>query len=62
MTEVLSRGAGLYLIDGRVALCLANQPLPARPIRPGDRLEVSLDGSEQVSVGLEQVLLGFAVV
>lgn len=41
VTEVLSRGAGLYLIDGRVALCLANQPLPARPIRPGDRLELS---------------------
>ncbi|CAL9694165.1 unnamed protein product [Knipowitschia caucasica] len=41
VTEVLSRGAGLYVIDSKVGLCLANQPLPTRRIRPGDVVQVS---------------------
>uniref|UniRef100_A0A3B4BHF4 CST complex subunit CTC1 n=1 Tax=Periophthalmus magnuspinnatus TaxID=409849 RepID=A0A3B4BHF4_9GOBI len=39
--DVLSRGAGLYVIDRKVGLCLANQPLPLRAIRPGDTLQIS---------------------
>ena len=41
MTSVLSEGAGLYVIDGKVGLCLAYQPLGRRGLRPGAEIELS---------------------
>uniref|UniRef100_A0A3B4ZN24 CST complex subunit CTC1 n=1 Tax=Stegastes partitus TaxID=144197 RepID=A0A3B4ZN24_9TELE len=40
VTKVVSEGAGLYVIDGRVGLCLAYQPMPKRKLRAGDRVEL----------------------
>lgn len=42
MTEVVSEGAGLYVIDRKVGLCLAYQPTLRRTLRAGDSVEVSL--------------------
>lgn len=41
VTEVVSEGAGLYVIDRRVGLCLAYQPSLRRKLRVGDTVEVS---------------------
>lgn len=41
VTEVVSEGAGLYVIDRRVGLCLAYQPSLKRKLRVGDTVEVS---------------------
>lgn len=41
MTEVVSEGAGLYVLDGKVGLCVAYQPAAKRKLRAGDRVEVS---------------------
>lgn len=41
MTEVVSEGAGLYVIDKKVGLCLAYQPALRRKLRVGDTVEVS---------------------
>lgn len=43
MTQVVSEGAGLYVIDKTVGLCLAYQPSLRRKLRAGDEVEVSLD-------------------
>ena len=40
MTSVLSEGAGLYVIDGKVGLCLAYQPLDRLGLRPGVEIEL----------------------
>ncbi|XP_047441617.1 CST complex subunit CTC1 isoform X2 [Mugil cephalus] len=40
VTEVVSEGAGLYVIDRKVGLCLAYQPPGRRKLRPGDRVEL----------------------
>ncbi|XP_068444509.1 CST complex subunit CTC1 isoform X2 [Clinocottus analis] len=40
VTEVVSEGAGLYVIDRRVGLCLAYQPTLRRKLRPGDSVEL----------------------
>lgn len=47
VTEVVSEGAGLYVIDRKVGLCLAYQPALRRKLRVGDSVEVSFrfDGS-----------------
>lgn len=37
----MSEGAGLYLLDRKVGLCLAYQPPARRKLRPGDQVEVS---------------------
>lgn len=42
MTEVVSAGAGLYVMDRRVSLCLAYQPSLKRELRVGDSVQVSL--------------------
>lgn len=41
VTEVVSEGAGLYVLDGKVGLCVAYQPAAKRKLRAGDRVEVS---------------------
>lgn len=41
MTEVVSAGAGLYVMDGKVGLCLAYQPPLRRELRAGDSVQVS---------------------
>ncbi|KAI3375931.1 hypothetical protein L3Q82_016356, partial [Scortum barcoo] len=41
VTEVVSEGAGLYVIDKKVGLCLAYQPTLRRRLRAGDSVEVS---------------------
>lgn len=41
LTEVVSEGAGLYVIDRKVGLCLAYQPALRRKLRVGDSVEVS---------------------
>lgn len=41
VTEVVSEGAGLYVIDRRVGFCLAYQPSLRRKLRVGDTVEVS---------------------
>lgn len=41
MTQVVSEGAGLFIIDKEVGLCLAYQPSPRRNLRVGDKVEVS---------------------
>ncbi|XP_059210296.1 CST complex subunit CTC1 isoform X2 [Centropristis striata] len=40
VTEVVSEGAGLYVIDRKVGLCLAYQPALRRNLRPGDTVEL----------------------
>ncbi|XP_060951768.1 CST complex subunit CTC1 [Limanda limanda] len=40
VTEVVSEGAGLYVIDRKVGLCLAYQPTRRRSLRAGDRVEL----------------------
>ncbi|CAN9509395.1 unnamed protein product [Ophioblennius macclurei] len=40
VTEVTSEGAGLYVLDGKVGLCLAYQPRWRRSLRAGDRVEL----------------------
>ncbi|XP_035986969.1 CST complex subunit CTC1 isoform X4 [Fundulus heteroclitus] len=40
VTEVVSEGAGLYLMDRKVGLCLAYQPPERRRLRAGDQLEL----------------------
>lgn len=40
VTEVVSEGAGLYLLDGKVGLCVAYQPAARRKLRAGDRVEL----------------------
>ncbi|XP_078101338.1 CST complex subunit CTC1 isoform X2 [Sander vitreus] len=40
VTEVVSEGAGLYVIDRKVGLCLAYQPTPRRKLRAGDSVEL----------------------
>ncbi|XP_027866270.1 CST complex subunit CTC1 [Xiphophorus couchianus] len=40
VTEVMSEGAGLYLLDRKVGLCLAYQPPARRKLRPGDQVEL----------------------
>ncbi|XP_073332264.1 CST complex subunit CTC1 [Pagrus major] len=40
VTEVVSEGAGLYVIDGKVGLCLAYQPTLRRKLRAGDSVEL----------------------
>ncbi|KAM9414363.1 CST complex subunit CTC1 isoform 2-T4 [Pholidichthys leucotaenia] len=40
VTEVVNEGAGLYVMDGKVGLCLAYQPTARRKLRLGDRLEL----------------------
>ncbi|XP_074555074.1 CST complex subunit CTC1 isoform X1 [Halichoeres trimaculatus] len=40
VTEVVSEGAGLYVIDRKVGLCLAYQPGPRRKLRVGDSVEL----------------------
>ncbi|KAL3050797.1 hypothetical protein OYC64_001129 [Pagothenia borchgrevinki] len=40
VTEVVSEGAGLYVMDRRVGLCLAFQPALRRKLRTGDTLEL----------------------
>ncbi|XP_043954543.1 CST complex subunit CTC1 isoform X3 [Gambusia affinis] len=40
VTEVVSEGAGLYLLDRKVGLCLAYQPPARRKLRPGDQVEL----------------------
>lgn len=41
VSQVVSEGAGLYVIDRQVGLCLAYQPSPRRRLRAGDGVEVS---------------------
>ncbi|GLD75216.1 CST complex subunit CTC1-like protein, partial [Lates japonicus] len=43
VTEVVSEGAGLYVIDGQVGLCLAYQPSLRRKLRAGDRIQLHHD-------------------
>ncbi|XP_044039740.1 CST complex subunit CTC1 isoform X2 [Siniperca chuatsi] len=40
VTEVVSEGAGLYVIDRKVGLCLAYQPTLRRKLRAGDSVEL----------------------
>ncbi|KAK2899275.1 CST complex subunit CTC1 isoform X1 [Channa argus] len=40
VTHVVSEGAGLYMIDGIVGLCLAYQPSLRRKLRAGDDVEL----------------------
>ncbi|XP_034721865.1 CST complex subunit CTC1, partial [Etheostoma cragini] len=40
VTEVVSEGAGLYVIDRKVGLCLAYQPTPRRKLRAGDSVQL----------------------
>ncbi|KAM3590263.1 uncharacterized protein V6R79_006747 [Siganus canaliculatus] len=40
VTEVVSEGAGLYVMDGKVGLCLAYQPTLRRKLRAGDGVEL----------------------
>lgn len=40
VTEVVSAGAGLYVMDGTVGLCLAYQPPLRRELRAGDSVQV----------------------
>ncbi|KAI3375949.1 hypothetical protein L3Q82_016362 [Scortum barcoo] len=40
VTEVVSEGAGLYVIDKKVGLCLAYQPTLRRRLRAGDSVEL----------------------
>uniref|UniRef100_A0A3B4U092 CST complex subunit CTC1 n=2 Tax=Seriola dumerili TaxID=41447 RepID=A0A3B4U092_SERDU len=40
VTEVVSEGAGLYVIDRMVGLCLAYQPRPERKLRAGDTVQL----------------------
>ncbi|TMS01231.1 CST complex subunit CTC1 [Larimichthys crocea] len=40
VTEVVSEGAGLYVIDRKVGLCLAYQPTLRRTMRAGDSVEL----------------------
>ncbi|XP_062239950.1 CST complex subunit CTC1 isoform X2 [Platichthys flesus] len=40
VTEVVSEGAGLYVIDRKVGLCLAYQPTQRRSLRAGDCVEL----------------------
>ncbi|XP_061566120.1 CST complex subunit CTC1-like [Cololabis saira] len=40
VTEVVSEGAGLYVIDRKVGLCLAYQPSARRKLRAGDQVEL----------------------
>ncbi|XP_044197449.1 CST complex subunit CTC1 [Thunnus albacares] len=40
VTEVVSEGAGLYVIDRTVGLCLAYQPMLSRKLRAGDAVEL----------------------
>uniref|UniRef100_A0A3Q3EZY6 CST complex subunit CTC1 n=1 Tax=Kryptolebias marmoratus TaxID=37003 RepID=A0A3Q3EZY6_KRYMA len=40
VTEVISEGAGLYVIDKKVGLCVAYQPSARRKLRAGDRVEL----------------------
>ncbi|XP_035986962.1 CST complex subunit CTC1 isoform X1 [Fundulus heteroclitus] len=40
VTEVVSEGAGLYLMDRKVGLCLAYQPPERRRLRAGDQVEL----------------------
>ncbi|XP_068164844.1 CST complex subunit CTC1 isoform X2 [Antennarius striatus] len=40
VTEVVSEGAGLYVIDGTVGLCVAYQPALQRGLRAGDSVEL----------------------
>ncbi|CAB1429269.1 unnamed protein product [Pleuronectes platessa] len=40
VTEVVSEGAGLYVIDRKVGLCLAYQPTRRRSLRAGDSVEL----------------------
>uniref|UniRef100_A0A096LY92 CST complex subunit CTC1 n=1 Tax=Poecilia formosa TaxID=48698 RepID=A0A096LY92_POEFO len=40
VTEVVNEGAGLYLLDRKVGLCLAFQPPARRKLRPGDQVEL----------------------
>ncbi|KAM9335138.1 CST complex subunit CTC1 [Symphorus nematophorus] len=40
VTEVVSEGAGLYVMDRKVGLCLAYQPSLRRKLRPGDTVEL----------------------
>lgn len=41
MTRVVSAGAGLYVMDREVGLCLAYQPSLRRELRVGDSVQVS---------------------
>ncbi|XP_062301241.1 CST complex subunit CTC1 [Scomber scombrus] len=40
VTQVVSEGAGLYMIDRTVGLCLAYQPTLSRKLRAGDTVEL----------------------
>ncbi|KAM6959818.1 CST complex subunit CTC1 [Tautogolabrus adspersus] len=40
VTKVVSEGAGLYVVDGKVGLCLAYQPNLRRKLRAGDSVEL----------------------
>ncbi|XP_072232687.1 CST complex subunit CTC1 [Leuresthes tenuis] len=40
VTEVVSEGAGLYVIDKKVGLCVAYQPATRRKLRAGDGVEL----------------------
>ncbi|KAM9836621.1 CST complex subunit CTC1 [Aulostomus maculatus] len=40
VTAVVSQGAGLYVIDRKVGLCLAYQPMTRRTLRAGDVVEL----------------------
>ncbi|KAM8834244.1 CST complex subunit CTC1 isoform 1-T2 [Synchiropus picturatus] len=40
VTDVVSEGAGLYIIDNKVGLCLAYQPSLRRNLRSGDVIEL----------------------
>ncbi|XP_038134059.1 CST complex subunit CTC1 isoform X3 [Cyprinodon tularosa] len=40
VTEVISEGAGLYVMDRKVGLCLAYQPSERRKLRAGDQVEL----------------------
>lgn len=41
VTRVVSAGAGLYVMDREVGLCLAYQPSLRRELRVGDSVQVS---------------------
>ncbi|KAJ8008623.1 hypothetical protein DPEC_G00106800 [Dallia pectoralis] len=40
LTSVRSTGAGLYVIDGKIGLCLAYQPIQRHGLRPGAEIEL----------------------
>ncbi|XP_042369475.1 CST complex subunit CTC1-like, partial [Plectropomus leopardus] len=40
ITQVISQGAGLYLMDGKVGLCVAYHPPQRRTLRVGDSVEL----------------------